>query len=370
MMFLIVFGIAFYAIYKNETTLTIVRNNEQHLHTITVSNRISSLSKRAEGHLFLYLMLGNPIDKEKFYKRSTALKAAVHRLKALSRVEHIRIDNQMLNKVEKFVLTGNQLLTIYNDTRQNTGIFPFKKHAEPITRFHGLSSDLRNSGVNFVEESANVLKREKSNLIGSIKRENYLIAACLCISFLLLIIVIRQARKIFQISGKLRQLSYTDGLTGIANRRFFDEEFLKEWKRTCREHNFISIMMIDIDYFKQYNDSYGHSEGDLCLIAVARALQCCLKRPSDFLARYGGEEFVIILPGTNNVLAIAEQCRKAVEELHIPHCNSDVSSVVTITIGFGTKRPMANSSAKEMLKKIDQALYRGKEEGRNRIQAI
>ena len=129
-------------------------------------------------------------------------------------------------------------------------------------------------------------------------------------------------------------------------------------------------MMIDIDFFKQYNDYYGHSGGDSCLIAVATALKGCLKRPSDFVARYGGEEFVVILPETNNVVEVAEQCRKAVEELQIPHCSSEISSVVTITIRFGTIRPMENSSAEEMLKKIDQALYHGKEDGRNRIQAI
>ena len=370
MMFLVIFGIASYAIYKNEFMRTVVEKNDLHVHKITIANSISSFSKRAEGHLFLYLMLGNSIDREKFYQRSTSLKIEVQRLKALLSVEQNGIDYQMSNNVEKFVLTGNHLLTIFDDTQSNTGVFPFKKHVDKITQFHDLSSDLRKSGVDFVEKSAKILKREQAKLIYGIKTENFLIATCLGISILLLIIVIRRAHNIFQASGKLHQFSYTDGLTDIANRRFFDEQFLKEWNRACRTNNYISIMMIDIDYFKQYNDSYGHSEGDFCLIAIAKALKNCLKRPSDFVARYGGEEFVIILPETNNAVMIAEQCKKAVENLHILHCRSEISNVVTITIGFGTIKPIEGSSAQGMLKRIDLALYRGKEEGRNRIQTI
>ena len=210
MMFLVILGIASYAIYKNEFMRRVVEKNDLHVHKITVANSITSFSKRAEGHLFLYLMLGNPIDKEKFYQRSAALKIDVQRLKALLSVEQNGIDYQMSNNVEKFVLTGNQLLTIFDDTQLNTGIFPFKKHAEKITRFHNLSSDLRKSGVNFVEESAIILKRKQSNLINDIKTENFLVAVCLVVSIVLLGIVIRQAYNIFQVSGKLRQFSYTD----------------------------------------------------------------------------------------------------------------------------------------------------------------
>jgi two-component system chemotaxis family response regulator WspR len=165
----------------------------------------------------------------------------------------------------------------------------------------------------------------------------------------------------------LHSLSILDGLTGVANRRHFDDMIDQEWLRAVRDKSELSLIMLDIDYFKKYNDNYGHQMGDDCLKSVANILSSSLKRPSDFLARYGGEEFVIILPETNRAgaEAIAEQLRSAVEELAIIHDHSEIVNYITISVGVTTKMPGKSGRPAELLAKADEALYSAKENGRN-----
>jgi diguanylate cyclase (GGDEF)-like protein len=161
-----------------------------------------------------------------------------------------------------------------------------------------------------------------------------------------------------------------DGLTNISNRRRFDEVLDVEWKRAQRSDLPFSLIMADIDYFKLYNDHYGHAAGDLCLKKVAAALNHSISRPSDVAARYGGEEFSIILPDTDDDGAynIAEYFRSYVEELQIPHIQSDVSEFVTVSVGLACCiTPGAKESPSILIEKADQMLYLAKESGRNRV---
>ncbi|PFP30779.1 GGDEF domain-containing protein [Bacillus sp. AFS073361] len=174
--------------------------------------------------------------------------------------------------------------------------------------------------------------------------------------------------KLKEMNERLKRLSSLDGLTQIANRRSFDETFLKEWKRGNLASTQLSMVLFDIDYFKKYNDHYGHQGGDYCLKVVAAALAESVQRPEDFVARYGGEEFVIILPNTDRkgALYIAERIRQSIEDLRIPHPESTVSDWVTISVGVATCFPGV-SRAHKLIADADKALYSAKKEGRNRV---
>lgn len=167
----------------------------------------------------------------------------------------------------------------------------------------------------------------------------------------------------------LLRVSRTDGLSGIWNRRFFDEILEVEWKRSCRGGKPISLLLLDIDYFKKYNDTYGHQAGDDCIRKVAAVLKDTARRAGDFPARYGGEEFAVILPETDAEKArlVAESIRNRIQELQIPHEASDVSVFVSVSIGISSKIPSKDSNQIEkLLEESDKALYRSKETGRNR----
>jgi len=169
---------------------------------------------------------------------------------------------------------------------------------------------------------------------------------------------------------QLERLSTLDTLTGIPNRRRFDESLAHEWRRGSRESSPFSIALCDIDFFKGYNDTYGHQAGDECLARVARALADTFRRPGDLVARYGGEEFVAVLPATGEkgAAALAERMRERVESLRIPHCSSAVSPSVTISIGTATTVPGPGTKPEELIQLADAALYRAKRKGRNRVE--
>jgi diguanylate cyclase (GGDEF)-like protein len=170
---------------------------------------------------------------------------------------------------------------------------------------------------------------------------------------------------------ELELLSHRDGLTGIANRRHFDEVLRREWRRCARERMPLSLLLLDIDCFKQYNDNYGHLKGDQCLQQVAQALQGSLTRAADLGARYGGEEFAAILSGTDaaGILHVAEVARKAVESLAIAHAHSPASTFVTASVGCATLVPSVDQSHDTLISLADAALYRAKCAGRNRVMA-
>ena len=168
----------------------------------------------------------------------------------------------------------------------------------------------------------------------------------------------------------LERLSHEDGLTGLANRRYFDRIFPDECRRACREHLTLAVIMLDVDYFKTFNDSYGHLEGDDCLIKVCHAVKGVLRRPGDIACRYGGEEVVALLPNTDapGAMLIANRICGAVVDLSIPHGGSG-HGVVTLSAGVSSYRPLgASDRPSELLKAADRALYRAKERGRNRVE--
>ena len=165
------------------------------------------------------------------------------------------------------------------------------------------------------------------------------------------------------------RLALLDGLTGIPNRRAFDDQLSHEWSRALRNQGLLSLIMIDIDHFKSFNDAYGHLGGDDCLKRVATALLASL-RASDFVSRYGGEEFVCILPEADeeSALITAERIHRNVELLHLPHCGSLVSPFVTISLGVATLMPSHDFVPDYLIEMADQMLYRAKDKGRNRIE--
>ncbi len=169
---------------------------------------------------------------------------------------------------------------------------------------------------------------------------------------------------------ELERLSSLDGLTGIPNRRIFDEVLDKEWKRAVREHACISLLLIDIDYFKLFNDTYGHQGGDDCLERVAKALDGGLKRGGDMVARYGGEEFAVILPSTDadGAANIARTLCDAVNALNITHTQSQATDHVTISIGVASWSPAVGDEPSQLITLADEALYRVKDQGRNGFQ--
>lgn len=166
-----------------------------------------------------------------------------------------------------------------------------------------------------------------------------------------------------------RLMAATDGLTKVANRRCFDERLQSEWPSLIQGKQVLSLIMLDVDYFKKYNDCYGHQAGDVCLVQVAASAARAVKRSSDLLARYGGEEFAVILPNTDagGAIAVAESIRKAIQDLGIPHQQSDVSSIVTVSIGIATVIPSLGTSPDELIALADRALYDAKKQGRDRI---
>lgn len=182
--------------------------------------------------------------------------------------------------------------------------------------------------------------------------------------------LLKVTRLLEEANQKLRAQNYLDGLTGIANRRRFDEFIDVEWRRALRNSRSLSLIMIDIDVFKAFNDNYGHLEGDDCLKKVARTLRDGLKRPGDLAARYGGEEFVALLPETNSkgAFEVAEDLRSRVEGLSIPHAYSSVSGSVTISLGVASIVPDMRISMDTLIKSADRALYRAKQKGRNRVE--
>lgn len=170
-------------------------------------------------------------------------------------------------------------------------------------------------------------------------------------------------------SDILRSMALLDGLTGVANRRKFDEQLLRDWRQSQREQTSLSLILVDVDHFKRYNDHYGHQAGDAALQAVARVLTSTLRRPHDLLARYGGEEFVGVLPNTglSEAVKLAERMQAGVRALNLEHSGSPEAQVVTISLGVATVVARSDLAPQALVEAADQQLYAAKQAGRARV---
>ena len=170
-------------------------------------------------------------------------------------------------------------------------------------------------------------------------------------------------------SDLLRKLVFLDGLSGVFNRRYFDQQLSVEWSRSARSGLPLSAIMIDVDYFKLFNDRYGHQSGDDCLRQIAVTLKACLKRPADLVARYGGEEFACILPDTAfaDAMCLAVDLERRIRALSIPHVSSGLAGVVTISVGVATRTAGSSQEAAALVRLADTELYNAKQSGRGRV---
>jgi diguanylate cyclase (GGDEF)-like protein/PAS domain S-box-containing protein len=175
--------------------------------------------------------------------------------------------------------------------------------------------------------------------------------------------------KLTAVNEELQRISLSDGLTGIANRRYFDEFLEREWLRTKRKQVPIALILLDVDFFKLYNDAYGHIAGDQCLKQIGATLKAAAERPTDLAARYGGEEFALVLPDTDleGAKKVGERILTRVRELAISHNPSPVSEVVTVTLGAAAFVPVENLMPNDLISAADQALYQAKQAGRNQM---
>lgn len=179
-------------------------------------------------------------------------------------------------------------------------------------------------------------------------------------------------QKLLELNLELQRLNRVDGLTGLSNRRCLDEFLSAEWRRAVREQTALSVLMIDIDDFKKFNDTYGHLAGDEALRKVSEVIRLVLKRPADLAARYGGEEFSAILPATPQAGAqtVGEQLRAAVAQLGVEHSASSVGHYLTISVGAATTVPQRDGSLSSLLEAADRALYEAKRSGKNRVVTV
>jgi diguanylate cyclase (GGDEF)-like protein/PAS domain S-box-containing protein len=178
----------------------------------------------------------------------------------------------------------------------------------------------------------------------------------------------KHAEKMMQLANaELERLATEDGLTKLSNRRRFDEFLEVEWRRQARAQGCISLIMTDVDYFKHYNDTYGHQAGDACLKSVAASIRKRVGRPGDLIARYGGEEFAIVMPETDisGAMQVAENIRQELAKQEIPHCKSAVAPYVTISCGIAIMFPTAENTPQALIERADQGLYIAKQQGRN-----
>ncbi len=174
-------------------------------------------------------------------------------------------------------------------------------------------------------------------------------------------------RQLADANSQLQLLAHIDGLTQVANRRSFDEALQQEWQRALSQHLPLALILCDVDFFKAYNDTYGHQAGDECLRAVAQCLQSCVRGAVDLVARYGGEEFAVILPRASGVEAhrVAERIRSEVQALAIAHEKSAVSPYLTLSLGLASAVPSLEITLESLIEQADQSLYQAKAHGRN-----
>ncbi len=344
-----------------------IDKNTEHLETIIIANDISSFVKRAEGHLFLYLTLGDISDRNKFFSRINSLNINLSMLKNNDRFDA----DANLSSANEMLRIGMGLIDYKDKSILNDSDFQFESHKDEMLLLHRYASEIRVVSVDLINNTMTRLNKSTETILENSKLIYIIISISGIACLLLIVLHIKKRTNDLENSMKLAydldKISNTDELTKIGNRRSFNSVFVTEWQRAIRNKKSIALLIIDIDFFKLFNDTYGHIEGDKCLATVAQTLKSCTKRPADSIWRYGGEEFAIILPDTDNAYNLAEICRKAIENLQIPHSSSAISKFVTISIGVCICTPDQNTNSISFIINVDKALYRAKNSGRNRV---
>jgi diguanylate cyclase (GGDEF)-like protein/PAS domain S-box-containing protein len=303
-------------------------------------------------------------------------------------------DKEEADKLTKLMLDSSPLscqlwnknLKIFDCNEAALKLFNFKDKQEYIDRFFECSPEYQSDGQRSSEKAIKILKeafkegRQTFEWIHHLPGSNEQIpieGTLVRVKYKDDFILAGYTKDLRDISTMERQISrletevekiYYDALTGIYNRRFLDENLNRIIKSLSRSGSTLSLMMIDIDHFKEYNDTYGHSKGDICLEAVAKALTGCVTRGDDFVVRYGGEEFAVVLPNTDEIGArmIAEKLLSDIRGRNIPHIGSDTTDFVTISIGVTTGIPSMKKNGEDFIKCADKMLYESKRAGRNR----
>lgn len=271
---------------------------------------------------------------------------------------------------------GFQLLDMTGDG----GLQVLSKYGEPIQKrmaYERPLADALGRRWTVVASPSNVYIAERRSMVPHLILSAGVILTALLLSYVIFIqrqtrlvraLVDKRTRELQIANEKLDQLARIDPLTDVANRRHFNETLQHEWTRSIRENTPLALMLIDVDFFKRFNDHYGHLRGDDCLRIVAHAVRASIRRPIDIVARYGGEEFAVILPNSGGeVTRVAERCRAAVAELNIAHLKSDVASYVTVSIGISSVIPNDSITLDSLVDCADKGLYLAKEQGRNRV---
>jgi diguanylate cyclase (GGDEF)-like protein/PAS domain S-box-containing protein len=269
-------------------------------------------------------------------------------------------------EIETFNPTAEKMFG-YRDSEivgENLSILLYDNYRERLEKQLGKFSS--SGKADFVGTSQEVEGKRKN---GSTFSMELLISETRLGDYRKLVAITRDITRHKKLEKRLRLLSTQDGLTGIANRRLFDRTIEVEWSRSVRNSLPISLIMIDIDFFKNYNDSLGHQAGDDALKKIAVTMQQNFMRPGDLVARYGGEEFVALLPETspNGAAMLAERLRKKIEALKIPHPDSKIGEFVTISLGVAHLIPRRGSRHDKLVSLADKTLYQAKREGRNRV---
>ena len=279
-------------------------------------------------------------------------------LDGIAALEAIRDHNTKKIKDFRILVVNRVLAKIFHYKSED-----LIKNVDFITLINNLEANLMSSLIKVVETGIN-FKRDIS--YSSKNKEKWYNFSAVKLNDGLTI-TIRDITTRKKVELELNRLATIDGLTGIANRRTFDQKILQEWQQSQQEKTPLSVILCDIDYFKFYNDFYGHQAGDDCLKIVAKTIENSIKKSSNLVARYGGEEFVIILPNTNQEEAkkLAENIKKEIFLQGIPHQKSKVSDLISLSLGIATMIPIENSSPDILINMADQALYQAKKQGRN-----
>jgi len=363
--------VIFFLWVKHNEEKIIGHRINQHIKIVNISDSMGDLTKRAEENLYLLLMINNADKKFEYLKNIDSLKNTIATLTVYEYSDTLRVTaNELKQSAVSFIYQSNTILDIYESRSPDFYIFSSSKFIKKIDQFHETADDVRKLSLTFVDSSDKLLKSDNILIEDAIGFKNeLLIIFSVLINFLIFIVfylMLRlRAHKNKMIS--LSELSYVDSLTGIGNRRKFDNEFEKQWKISTRTGKGFYLLMLDIDYFKNFNDYYGHTEGDRCLKKVSHLLRNMVSRQTDTVCRYGGEEFAIILSESSNVIDVAEKCRKGIEGLKISNKNSDISEYLTLSIGAGEVLGNVSENYTDGIKKIDIALYLAKRQGRNQV---